>query len=155
MPTLRSAPSFGGGATVRPDTAGVPDLTVSALANSEGVLVGVENGGLKTTEAASTPQHATAAANTAVTQTFAAVVGKSHRLTSLAVSYSAAPTGGRVTVSDGGTVVFEVDVTAAGPVSVPLPGGGLQGTANTAMTVTLAAGGAAVIGKVNTGRITA
>lgn len=155
MPTLRSAPSFGGGATVRPDTAGVPDLAAAVLSSSEGVLVGVENSGLKTAPAPSTPQHATAAANTAVTQTFAAVAGQSHRLTGLVVSYSAAPTAGRVTVSDGAAVVFEVDVAAAGPVSVPLPAGGLQGSVNTAMTVTLAAAGASVVGKVNTARVTA
>lgn len=155
MPSLRSAPVFGGGATVRPDTAGVPDLNATVLAGSEGALVGVESGGLKTAEAPSTPQHGTAAANTAVTQTFAAVAAQAHRLTSLVVSYSAAPTGGRVTVSDGATVVFEVDVTAAGPVMVPLPAGGLKGSVNTALTVTLAAAGAGVVGKVNTGRITA
>lgn len=156
MPTLRPSLRLDGGAVIRPDVAGVPDLAVSALASGDGVLVGVEDGGfLKTAAPASTPQHATAAAATAVTQTFAAVTGKSHRLTALAVSYSAAPTAGRVTISDGATVVFEVDITAAGPLSVPLPQGGLQGTAGAAMTVTLGAAGAGVVGKVNTARITA
>lgn len=158
MPTLRSAPTFGGGATVRPDTAGVPDLNATVLANSEGVLVGVEDGALKTTSGTtpSTPQHTTAgAANAAVTHTFAAVAGQAHRLTFLLVSYSGGPTGGRITVTDGATTVLDAHVTAAGPTVLPLPPGGLKGSVNTAMTVTLAAGGLSIVGKLNTGLITA
>lgn len=155
MPSLRAALLQGDGATVRPDTAGVPDLNVSVLATSEGALVGAEDGSLKTTQTPSVPLHVTAAANTAVVATFAAVAAQTHRLTVLVVSYSAAPTGGRITVADGGTTVLDVDLTAAGPLVVPLPAGGIEGSVNTAMTVTLAAGGAAVVGKVNTARITA
>ncbi len=71
----------------------------------------------------------------------------------LAWSYSAAPTGGRLTVQDGATTILDFSITAAGPRSLPSGGPparlGLKGSLNTAMTVTLAAGGAAVSGKVN------
>lgn len=155
MPSLRAALLQGGGATVRPDTPGVPDLNVTVLATTEGAFLATEAGALKTAPTPSTPAHVTAAANTAVVATFAAVAGQTHRLTLLVVSYSAAPTGGRVTVADGGTTVLDVDVTGAGVLVVPLPSGGVKGSVNTAMTVTLAAGGVAVVGKLNTARITA
>lgn len=64
-------------------------------------------------------------------------------------SYSAAPTGGRLTVKDGATTLFDVDITAAGPGPLPLV---YTGSVNTALTVTLAAGGSGVIGKLNTSR---
>lgn len=153
MATIKSD-SLTGSVTV-PAGAGVSSVEVVALTDGEGLLAGVEAGAVKTSHAASTPQSSTAAANAAVVQTFAAVAGQSHRLTMLAVSYSAAPTGGRVTVADGGTTILDLDITAAGTFFVPLPAGGLKGTVNTAMTVTLAAAGAAVVGKVNSGRVTA
>lgn len=155
MTTFRAPILLGGGATVRPDTAGVPDMSITAVSDGEGAVIGADGTALRTAQTPSTPEHATALANTAVTQTFAAVAGQAHRLTSLVVSYSAAPTGGRVTVAEGVTTLLEVDVTTAGPTVVPLPAGGLKGSVNTAMTVTLAAAGTGVVGKVNTGRITA
>jgi hypothetical protein len=100
------------------------------------------------------PAAAAPAANTAATVTFAAVAGQSHRLTFLVVSYSGAPTGGRLTVADGATTIIDIDVTAAGPFVVPLPNGGIKGTVATAMTITLAAGGAGVAGKVSAAKIT-
>lgn len=88
------------------------------------------------------------AANTAAALTFAAVAGQKHHLVYVAWSYSAAPTGGKLTVEDGvGTTVFEVDVTAGGPGSLALPP--IIGSVNTALVVTLAAGGASVTGKLN------
>lgn len=166
MATIKSD-SLTGSVTV-PAGAGVSSVEVVAITDGEGALVGFDTGGVKVSavspldaggvkvsQASSTPQSSTAAANTAVVQTFAAVAAQVHRLTMLAVSYSAAPTGGRVTVADGGTTILDLDVTAAGTFFVPLPDGGLKGTVNTAMTVTLAAAGAAVVGKVNSGRVTA
>lgn len=97
--------------------------------------------------------NATAAANTAVVATFAAVAGMRHTLTGCTVSYSAAPTGGRLTVADGGATVYDVDIIAGGPTAVPLPANGIAGAPGNAMTVTLAAAGAAVVGKLNTSRI--
>jgi hypothetical protein len=92
----------------------------------------------------------TPAANTAAILTYAAAgAGVSHCLSGLAWSYNADPTGGNLKVEDGaGNVVFSLDITSKGPgfVAFPQP---KKGTANTAMIVTLAAGGASVTGKVD------
>lgn len=87
------------------------------------------------------------AANTAATVTFAAAAGKRHIVEFIGWSYSAAPTGGRLTVKDGATdVVLDLDVTAAGPGSIsPL----IRGALGNAVEVTLAAGGAGISGKLN------
>ena len=106
----------------------------------------------------STPAHTTAVANTAVVRTYNAVVGQAHRLTVAGVSWSAAAaTVGLLTVQDGATTVLSVDVPLAvnAPYVVILPPGGIKGTINTALTVTLAAGGALSVGKLNTAKITA
>lgn len=100
---------------------------------------------------------ATAAANTAVTTTYAAVASQRHRLTLLGISWSgAAATTGLLTVQDGATTILSVDVplTLNAPFFVPFPPGGIKGTINTAMTITLAAGGAGAIGKLNTAKLT-
>jgi hypothetical protein len=58
-----------------------------------------------------------------------------------------------LTVADGGTTVLSVDLVLA--VGVPFVlnfPAGLGGTVNTAMTVTLSAGGATAVGKVSTTR---
>lgn len=97
---------------------------------------------------------ATAAANTAVVTTYAAAPFARHRLTWLALSYSAAPAGGRITVTDGGSTILDLDTLTLQESVIPLPPGGLQGSVNTAMTVTLAAGGVGVVGKLNTAKYT-
>lgn len=89
--------------------------------------------------------HAPAAATAAVV-TYAAVAGRQHVIDGLAYSYSAAPTGGNLKVEDGATTVFTVDIPAAGAGFIPVR---LKGTINTALTVTLASGAGAVVGKVN------
>ncbi len=94
------------------------------------------------------------AVNTAAVITYAAVPGQRHRLTMLAFSYAPAPAGGRITVTDGGTTILDLDVTGATDREISLPPGGLRGTVNTAMTATLAAGGAAVQGKLSAAKIT-
>lgn len=86
-----------------------------------------------------------AAANALASVTFAAVPGERHHAFHVHWSYSAAPTGGKLTVKDGATVIDEVDIIAGGPGSLSLPPA--VGTANTAMTVELAAGGASITGK--------
>jgi hypothetical protein len=92
--------------------------------------------------------HATAAADTAVVITLAASPGHRHLIHGMQWSYSAAPTGGRLTVADGITTIFDVDITAAADrydkvISM------LKGSINTAMTITLAAGSGTVVGKLN------
>jgi len=99
-------------------------------------------------------QHTTAdvhapSANTAAVVTYAAVAHRRHAIRGVAWSYSAAPTGGNLKVEDGtGTTVFTMDITAAGAGFVPFAPG-LAGRANTALIVTLAAGGSGVSGKVS------
>lgn len=64
----------------------------------------------------------------------------------VAWSYSAAPTGGKLQLKEGSTVLLEVDITAAGPGVLALPG--FHGAASTAFTASLAAAGGGVYGKV-------
>lgn len=106
----------------------------------------------------SVPTSQTSGANAANTVTYGAVVGQKHRLTLLGVSWSgAAATTGTLTVTDNATVVLNVDVplTLNQPFFVPLPPGGIvQAATNTALTITVAAGGAGAISKLNTAKLT-
>lgn len=124
----------------------LPLVTPAGALDSAGRLVAAE--------APSDPFSDTAAANTAVVRTFAAVPGQIHRLTALAWSYSAAPTGGRILVQDGAATRLDLDITAGGQAPDAMPPGGIQGTVNTAMTVTLAAAGVGIVGKLFTAKIT-
>jgi hypothetical protein len=100
--------------------------------------------------AASTNDVATPASNTPAVITYAAGgSGVSHCIGGLVWSYSAAPTGGNLKIEDGsGNVVFSMDITAAGAGFIPF-NPPKKGTANTALIITLAAGGNGVIGKVS------
>lgn len=120
--------------------------------------LGSQGGVTQTAQWPATPAHTTAAANTAVVRAYAAVAGQRHRLHLLGVSWSgAAATVGLLTVTDGATTILAVDVPLAmnTPHWIPLPEGGIWGSVNTAMTITLSAGGAGAIGKLNTAKITA
>lgn len=125
--------------------------SVSAVGDGLGVAM--------TMQPSSAAAHTTAAANTAVVKTYAAVASQKHRLTALSCSWSGtAPTVGLLTVEDGsGNTIWSADVTLAlnTPQSINLPPGGLAGTTNTAMIITLAAGGASAVGKLNTAKLTA
>lgn len=87
-------------------------------------------------------------AGAAAAITYAAAPGLAHVVDAIVWSYSAAPTGGSLTIADGATPILQADITAAGPGSLtfPVP---LMGTAGNALTVTLAAPGGAVVGKLN------
>jgi len=61
-------------------------------------------------------------------------------------SYSAAPTGGRLTITDGTSTFFDIDITAAGPGFAEVY---RRITKETNAIVTLAAPGGAVVGKLN------
>jgi hypothetical protein len=64
-------------------------------------------------------------------------------------SYSAAPTGGKITIAINGVTVWEQDITAAGPGQFDFSKAPLYtGTLNQALTITLASGAGAVVGKV-------
>jgi hypothetical protein len=88
-------------------------------------------------------QAATPVANTAAVITLPAHA----ELTGVIWSYDATPTGGNLLIQDGGSTICSFDITVAGPgfMDSPYP---LFG--NAAMTLTLAAGGSGVKGKLAT-----
>lgn len=92
------------------------------------------------------------ASNTAAVVTYAAAgAGVVHVISSgIAWSYAGgAPTGGNLKIEDGsGTVIFTMDITSEGAGFIPIAVA-KRGSANTALIVTLAAGGSGVTGKVS------
>lgn len=92
------------------------------------------------------------AANTAATVTLAAVAnsaggeGRRWSIGGIAWSYDATPSGGSISITNGGTKAFDLDITSAGPGSITF-GEPLKADPNAAVVVTLAAGGAGVTGK--------
>jgi hypothetical protein len=94
--------------------------------------------------------HAPLAATDAVI-TLAAAAGTRHVVDQVFGSYSAAPTGGKLTIAvtvAGTAVSLAFEITAAGPFDIVLAQP-LQGDENTAITITLASGAGAVVGIVN------
>jgi hypothetical protein len=90
-----------------------------------------------------------AATNANAVATYAAAPGQAHVVGGVQWSYSAAPAGGRLKIEDGaGNIIFDLDITAAGPGSIQFPFG-RAGAIGTAMIVTLFAAGAGVVGKAN------
>lgn len=89
---------------------------------------------------------ATAASNTAVTINLAAGT-RWEFAGSIVWSYSAAPTGGRLTVAGGGFGI-DIDIIAGGPDYIPfnIP---QHATDDGPIVITLAAGGANIVGKLN------
>jgi hypothetical protein len=97
---------------------------------------------------------ATAAANAAVASTIAAAANQAWVITRIQVSFTAAPAAAAaLTVSFGGVNKFDIDLSAAGPYDFQFPSGLHGKTQNQAMVVTLAAGGAGVIGTINYGYV--
>ena len=86
------------------------------------------------------------AANTAATITLAAPTSGNRRINQIAWSYDGDPTGGRLSITDGGSTVFDLDITKGGPGYLPHP---IQITDGAAMVITLAAGGDGITGKLN------
>jgi hypothetical protein len=66
----------------------------------------------------------------------------------IAWSYTASPTGGRLTVAIGGVTVLDLDITTGGPGPIEF-GRGLVGKPGETIVVTLAAGGSGIGGKLN------
>lgn len=75
---------------------------------------------------------------------------KSNYIGGISVGYSAAPTSANpiVTISDGANVVFAMAMPGAGPYPFTFPKA-KRGTVNTAMSVTLSAGGVGIFGYIN------
>ena len=88
------------------------------------------------------------AANTAAVVTLAAVAGRRNVVYQVAASYSATPTGGRLTITDGGVTVLDVGISAGGLTNLVLDPG-LAGGPNAEVVATLAAGGSGIIGRLN------
>ncbi len=86
-------------------------------------------------------------ADTAAVVALAAAEDIRHVVTCILWSYNATPTGGSLTITDGTTTIV-VAVVDQGPGKIDLPRAfcGIQGDA---VTVTLAAGGGGVTGRVN------
>ncbi len=89
------------------------------------------------------------AANTAAVVAYAAAPGSRHVIRGgICWSYNAVPVGGNLKIEDGATTVFSMDITTAGAGFIPIDDDKI-GDAGVALTITLAAGGADVTGKVN------
>jgi hypothetical protein len=93
----------------------------------------------------------TPAANTNAVITLAAPgAGKVNVISGVAWSYSGNPTGGRLKIEDvSGTIVFDIDIITGGPGFIPFVPPKKNAAANTALIITLFAGGGTIQGKVN------
>ena len=97
-------------------------------------------------------QSATAAANTAVAITLPADPEQCHVVCRVDWSYDGAPTGGKVTITAGSTTLRELHIVEGGPglmdwyKDLNNPGIHNDDTKGEAVTVTLTAGGASVVG---------
>ena len=91
------------------------------------------------------------AVNTAAIVTYAADATKKHVITGVAWSYAGGtPIGGNLKIEDvSGNTVFSVDIDKSGPGGYEFPRPKIGTAANTAMIITLAAGGAGITGKVS------
>lgn len=87
-------------------------------------------------------------ANTQGIINLAAAPGVRHAIRGVAWSYDAAPTGGRLTIVTNAVAVFEIDITAGGPGFIPFSPA-LASVRGMALTITLAAGGAGITGRLN------
>lgn len=86
------------------------------------------------------------ASNAAATLTLAAQNGKRWHIGVVTVGYSAAPTGGLLTINEGGNPIFVVPITDAGPTSVLVFRRSAPGNA---MSLVLSAGGSGIVGYIN------
>ena len=84
------------------------------------------------------------ASNTAAVVTLAASPDFKHAIRQLFWSYSGGAPVGRLTITDGGVTVLVFDITAAGPAPMAI---NMMFETNSAVVVTLLAGGAGVTGK--------
>jgi hypothetical protein len=98
-----------------------------------------------------TADNNTPATNTNAVITLAAPgAGKVNVISGVAWSYSGVPTGGRLKIEDvSGTIVFDIDIVSGGPGFIPFTPPKKNAAANTAMIITLYAGGAGIQGKLN------
>ena len=86
------------------------------------------------------------ASNALATIALAAQSGKRWNIGVVTAGYSAAPTGGLLTVYEGGNPIFQVPITDAGPTPVLIYRRGAPGNA---MSIVLSAGGSGITGYLN------
>jgi hypothetical protein len=84
------------------------------------------------------------ASNTNAVVTLPAVIEKRYGVTKIVWSYSGDPTAGSLTVTDGGSTIRSIAITKGGPGALTF--GACGGTVNSAIVVTLAAGGVGITG---------
>ena len=90
------------------------------------------------------------AVNTAAVVTYGAAATTRHVITGVAWSYvGGIPTGGNLTITDAGATVFNIDIAEEGPGFFSFPSPKRSALVNTAMVITLAAGGAGITGKLS------
>lgn len=97
----------------------------------------------------SDPVSNTAAANTAVTANATAWPGVKRTIKHVSWSLSASPATAVALTFSSGNTVYQVDITTGGPGFIGFPEQGWPGEEGTAITVTLAAAGASIVGKLN------
>lgn len=113
-------------------------------------LIGATGGTAPVNLPPNTAVSATAAANTPVVITIAAIAATAIRLTALSFGYSVAAGTGLLTVVSNGVTLLQLPVAALlGFGSIPLPDGGLEGNPGSSMVITLPAGAATAVGAVN------
>ena len=134
-----------------------PDVTLaagSALVGTMGIdqtTLGATNAVTEKAVAAAAADVHAPAANTAAIVTYAAVAAVKHCVSGIAWSYvGGIPTGGNLKIEDvSGTTVFTLDIDEGGPGVIVFPKPKKAAAVNTALIVTLAAGGAGITGKVS------
>jgi hypothetical protein len=138
------------GAATQATLAAVLALLPTALGGSGGLKVEQTR-----TICAAADVH-TPAANAAAVVTYGADATKCHVITGIAWSYvGGIPVGGNLTITDNGVTVFSVDIDQSGPGGIEFARPKKGAAVNTAMVITLAAGGAGVTGKLSiTGHFT-
>ncbi len=140
--------------------AGAGVMMVGARDGNNNPLVAIQQGeavnGLLSTPTSSSPSTVASAANAAAVITFAAVAGQRNRLTALSYQYNGANTAQTLTIQDGATTVFQTLVPASSTtlLTAVMPAGGIQTAINSAMTITLPAGGAGISGILNAAKQT-
>lgn len=90
------------------------------------------------------------AANTAAVVTYAIDATHRHQIGGVVWSYTGGiPVGGSLIVTDAGATIFNIDIADEGVGFIPLASPIIAAAVNTAMVITLAAGGAGITGKLN------
>lgn len=104
-------------------------------------------GGNKSYSALLTDRHYPGS-NTIATKTIAGVANSHHLINKIYWSYNADPTGGQIQIENGsGNIIFQQSITKSGPGALTFMPRRMD--LNTAMIITLAAGGAGITGKLD------